>query len=220
MPLHVSAGGTWWRSWLRHCATSQKVVGSIPDGVTGIFHWHNPSGRTMALGLTQPLPEMSDQGYFMVVKAAGAYGWQPYHLHVPIVLKSGSLNLQETSGSVLACNGIALPCGWWYQKSIETHMSRGRTPYIFYVYQVWWTLFNKSGLNPTADTTEKCQWPWLRNTSWKTKASERLSIHISPGISYSLRQRCLNNICAIWTNNPHPSLITPVNVPAGICLRF
>ena len=28
-------------------------------GVTGIFHWHNPSGRTMALGSTQPLTEMS-----------------------------------------------------------------------------------------------------------------------------------------------------------------
>ena len=51
--------GPRWRSWLRHCATSQKVTGSIPDGVIGIFHWHNPSGRTMALGLTQPLTEMS-----------------------------------------------------------------------------------------------------------------------------------------------------------------
>jgi hypothetical protein len=29
--------------------------GSIPDGVIGSFRWHNPSGRTMALGLTQPL---------------------------------------------------------------------------------------------------------------------------------------------------------------------
>jgi hypothetical protein len=28
-------------------------------GVTRIFHWHNPSGRTMALGLTQPLTEIS-----------------------------------------------------------------------------------------------------------------------------------------------------------------
>ena len=27
-----------WRSWLRHCATSQKVVGSIPNGVIGIFY--------------------------------------------------------------------------------------------------------------------------------------------------------------------------------------
>ena len=51
--------GTRWRSWLRHCATSRKVAGSIPDGVTGIFHWHNPSGRTMALGSTQPLTEIS-----------------------------------------------------------------------------------------------------------------------------------------------------------------
>ena len=30
--------GTRWRSWLRHGATSRKVAGSIPDGVTGIFH--------------------------------------------------------------------------------------------------------------------------------------------------------------------------------------
>jgi hypothetical protein len=49
----------WWRSWLRHCATSRKVAGSIPDVVIEIFHWHNSSGRTMALGLIQPLTEMS-----------------------------------------------------------------------------------------------------------------------------------------------------------------
>jgi len=52
-------GGTRWGSWLRHCATSQKVAGSIPDGVIGIFHWHNPSGLNMALELTQSLTEMS-----------------------------------------------------------------------------------------------------------------------------------------------------------------
>jgi hypothetical protein len=55
----IFIGGTQWRSWLRHCATSRKVTGSIPDGVIGIFYWHNPSGRTMALGLTQPLTEIS-----------------------------------------------------------------------------------------------------------------------------------------------------------------
>ena len=31
----------------------------IQDGVIGIFHWHNPSDRTMALESTQPLIEMS-----------------------------------------------------------------------------------------------------------------------------------------------------------------
>ena len=45
--------------WLRCCATNRKVAGSIPDGVIGLFHWHNPSDRTMALGSTQPLTEMS-----------------------------------------------------------------------------------------------------------------------------------------------------------------
>ena len=34
------------------CATNR-------NGVSGIFHWHNPSDRTMALGSTQPLTEMS-----------------------------------------------------------------------------------------------------------------------------------------------------------------
>jgi len=40
-------------------ATNRKVAGSNPEGVIGIFHWHNPSYRTMALGSTQPLTEMS-----------------------------------------------------------------------------------------------------------------------------------------------------------------
>jgi hypothetical protein len=35
------------RSRLTHCATRRMVAGSIPDGVVGIFHLHNPSGVTM-----------------------------------------------------------------------------------------------------------------------------------------------------------------------------
>ena len=30
--------GTAVAQWLRCCATNRKVAGSIPDGVTGIFH--------------------------------------------------------------------------------------------------------------------------------------------------------------------------------------
>ena len=48
---------------LRCCATNRKVAGSIPDGVIGIFHWHNPSDRTMALGSTQTLTEMSTRSF-------------------------------------------------------------------------------------------------------------------------------------------------------------
>jgi len=36
-----------------------RVVGSIPDGVIGILHRHNPSDLIMALGLIQPVTEMS-----------------------------------------------------------------------------------------------------------------------------------------------------------------
>jgi hypothetical protein len=51
-----------WSLWgvlkFRHYAKSRKVAGSSPDGVT-FFNWPNPSCRTMALGSTQPLTEMS-----------------------------------------------------------------------------------------------------------------------------------------------------------------
>jgi hypothetical protein len=37
----------------------RKVAGSISYGVTGFLHWHNLSGRTMALGSAQPLTKMN-----------------------------------------------------------------------------------------------------------------------------------------------------------------
>jgi hypothetical protein len=100
--------GKHWRSWFMQVATSCKVSGLIPDGGTGIFHWHNTSCCTITLGFTQPLTVMSTRNISWEVKVAGAYGWQPYHLHVLIVLKSGSLNLLEPSGPFQDCNGIAL----------------------------------------------------------------------------------------------------------------
>ena len=60
--------GTQWNSWLRHHATSRKVAGLILDGVIGIFRSHNPSSHTMALGLTQPLTEVSTRNIF--------WGWK------------------------------------------------------------------------------------------------------------------------------------------------
>jgi len=53
-----------WRSWLRHWASGWKDVGSIPDDIPWIFHWHNPSGHTMALRSTQTLTEMSTRNIF------------------------------------------------------------------------------------------------------------------------------------------------------------
>ena len=54
------------------CAKNRKVPGSIADGIIWIFHWHNPSGRTVALGSTQPLTEMSTGNIYWGVKPVSA----------------------------------------------------------------------------------------------------------------------------------------------------
>jgi hypothetical protein len=52
-----------------HFAKSRMVAGSIPDEIIGFFNWPNPSSRTMALGSTQPLTEMSTRNH------PGGKGW-------------------------------------------------------------------------------------------------------------------------------------------------
>jgi hypothetical protein len=47
------------RSWLKHYAWSQKVAGTICDGVSEIFYWLNRSRCIMAAVSTHPLTEMS-----------------------------------------------------------------------------------------------------------------------------------------------------------------
>jgi hypothetical protein len=63
----------------------------------------------MALGFDSTSNRNKYQEYFLGVKAAGTLGRQLYHIRVPIVLKSGSLSLLETSGPVQACNGTLPP---------------------------------------------------------------------------------------------------------------
>jgi hypothetical protein len=73
MQEYASAGFTFvntpylgyaWHSWLRYGAASQKIMGSIPDGVFGIFHRYNPSSCTLALGSIESLTEMSTRDIF------------------------------------------------------------------------------------------------------------------------------------------------------------
>ena len=98
--------GMRWCSWLRHCATSWKVMGSVPDGVTGIFHWHSPE-RTVALGLTQPVTEMSTRNISweeisMTFSLWRFWGCQPHTPAVVIPRKcswySFSLGAKSTPG--------------------------------------------------------------------------------------------------------------------------
>ena len=59
--IRTNSGAVGWR----HCATSRKDAGSIHNGVIGIFHWHNPSGRTMALGADSVSNRNEYQEYFL-----------------------------------------------------------------------------------------------------------------------------------------------------------
>ena len=100
---------TLWRSWLRLWASSKKTAGSIPDGVIGIFYC-NDFGRT---------DRNECHEYFVKGKDGRCVGRHISHLHVPIILKSGSLKppwtLRACPGlcrdSLLepSCIGIALP---------------------------------------------------------------------------------------------------------------
>jgi hypothetical protein len=47
-------------------------TGSIPDGVIGIFHQCNHSGRTVTLGVDSASKRNEYQEYFLGVRVAGA----------------------------------------------------------------------------------------------------------------------------------------------------
>ena len=96
-----------WRIWLRHCATSRKVTVSIPGAVIVIFFLLTSFRPHYCPGVGLASNRNEYQEYFLGVKVVGAWGWQPYHDHVAIVLKFCSLGLLEPPGPVQACNGIA-----------------------------------------------------------------------------------------------------------------
>jgi hypothetical protein len=60
-------GGTRYRSLLKRYAANRNVAGSPSGAVIGILNSRNPSSRSMALGSTQSLTEMST-GSFLGVK--------------------------------------------------------------------------------------------------------------------------------------------------------
>jgi hypothetical protein len=79
-----------------------------------------------------------NQEYFLGVKAVGTYGWQPYQLHVPIILKSWSLNFLEPPQPVQTCNGTAFTkvheC--WLQQYMYIILTFSRLMTYIYIYVV------------------------------------------------------------------------------------
>ena len=72
--------------------------------------------------------------------------YKPYHLHVPIVLKSGSLNLLEPSGPLQACNGIALPLRYCIMHGTYTVPECNVSNVIAFFMNLHVTLWHSNGL--------------------------------------------------------------------------
>jgi hypothetical protein len=82
-----------------HCATSRKVADSIPDGVIGMFHWYNPSGRTL-----WPWSNRNEyQEYFL-----GGKGGRCLGLTTLLSSCADCLEMWEpqTPGTLRACPGL------------------------------------------------------------------------------------------------------------------
>ena len=88
---------------LRHCNTSRKVSGSIPDGVTGIFLWHNPSDRTMSLGLNQVSNRNEYQEYFLGGKGGRCEGLTTLP---PSCADCLAIWEPQSPGTLTACPGL------------------------------------------------------------------------------------------------------------------
>ena len=95
--------------WLRCCATNRKVAGSIPDGVIGIFHSHNPSDRTSGPGVDSASNRNEYQENLLGGKCGRCVRLTTLPPPCAVVMKSGNLSFLEPSGPLQACNGTALP---------------------------------------------------------------------------------------------------------------
>ena len=95
------SGVTWYSSWLRRCATSRKVAGSIPDGVIGIFQWQ-PSVRAMTQGSNQPLTEI-----FLVGKGGRCVGLTNLPLSYADCLEIWE---PQHTGTLRVCPGLYSDC--------------------------------------------------------------------------------------------------------------
>jgi hypothetical protein len=86
-----------------------KFAGSIPDEVIGIFNLPNPSSRTVVVGSTQPLTEMSTRNLPGGKGRPARKADNPTAIYEPIVYTKcgGSLDVSQSYGTPRPVQRIA-----------------------------------------------------------------------------------------------------------------
>jgi hypothetical protein len=93
------------------------------DGVIGIFHWHNPSGRPMALGSAQPLREMSTRNISCGSKGGRCVGLTKLPLSCADCLQFWE---PQPSGTLRACPGLYRDCFTFIQTNVTAPQIKPR----------------------------------------------------------------------------------------------
>jgi hypothetical protein len=128
--------------WLRCCATNRKVTGTIPAGVTGIFHWYKILRIALWPWDRLNLYQKWVPGVFPGGKGGRCVRLTTLPQSCAVVMLSGNPNFLEPFGPLQAYNGTAL--------SLPVHRSNTGLVFISIVDKINWRLLQKERANGTS----------------------------------------------------------------------